>query len=263
MGACRHGEKCDRRHNRPTESQTVLFSNMYQPPPQFVAGPRGDVMLTEAEIQETFEEFYVDVFVEFAKIGLIEELNVCFNPGTHLNGNVYVKFSKEIHASIAVQKLHGRLYDGKPILPELSPVTEFSEARCRQYAMGNCERKMCNFLHLKEPSRNLFRDLHEYQRHKWSTKNRDSRSHRRDNERERSKSRENSPVRRDDFGRDIYPTDNSIDSNLTEDQRYLLEKLQRIRRPLNDEEEEHIKKRNLDDDDDDSNFLPDQKQHKN
>ena len=32
IGACRHGERCSRLHNKPTFSQTVLCSNMYQQP---------------------------------------------------------------------------------------------------------------------------------------------------------------------------------------------------------------------------------------
>lgn len=34
MGACRHGDRCSRIHNRPILSQTVLLQNMYLPPPQ-------------------------------------------------------------------------------------------------------------------------------------------------------------------------------------------------------------------------------------
>ena len=37
---------------------------------------------------------------------------------------------------------------------EYSPVTDFREARCRQFDMGECGRGgFCNFMHLKKVSR--------------------------------------------------------------------------------------------------------------
>lgn len=32
IGACRHGDKCSRLHNRPTFSQTILLQNLYANP---------------------------------------------------------------------------------------------------------------------------------------------------------------------------------------------------------------------------------------
>ena len=32
IGACRHGERCSRLHMRPTLSQTILMTNMYENP---------------------------------------------------------------------------------------------------------------------------------------------------------------------------------------------------------------------------------------
>ena len=36
-------------------------------------------------------------------------------------------------AEACLQALLGRYYDGRPLVCEYSPVTDFSEARCRQY----------------------------------------------------------------------------------------------------------------------------------
>lgn len=167
MGACRHGDKCDRRHNRPTESPTVLFPNMYTAPPQFRPGPHGDIMVSDREMDEAFEEFYVDAFVEFSKIGAIEELHVCANPGVHLAGNVYLKFANEAQAADALKRFNGRLYDGKPLRGELCPVTDFGDARCRQFSSGSCDRRMCNFLHLKEPGNRIQDQLYRWQLEEW------------------------------------------------------------------------------------------------
>lgn len=167
MGACRHGDRCDKRHNKPTESPTLLFANMYTAPPSFRPGPHGDIMVSEREMDDAFEEFYVDAFTEISKWGALEELNVCANPGAHLNGNVYVKFSSEEQAATALKELNGRTYDGKPLRGELCPVTDFGEARCWQYVSGICDRRMCNFLHLKEPNSRLAHQLFRWQLEEW------------------------------------------------------------------------------------------------
>jgi len=118
-------------------------------------------------MDEAFEEFYVDAFVEFSKVGGIEELNVCANPGAHLAGNLYLKFTNEAQASEALKRFNGRLYDGKPLRGELCPVTDFGEARCRQFSSGSCDRRMCNFLHLKEPASRLQDQLFRWQLEEW------------------------------------------------------------------------------------------------
>ena len=90
-------------------------------------------------------------------------MNVCDNLGDHLVGNVYVKvltnlefyfktcllksgllifvsiflqFRYEEDAEKAVNDLANRWFNGRPIHSELSPVTDFREACCRQYEMG-------------------------------------------------------------------------------------------------------------------------------
>ena len=75
-------------------------------------------------------------------------------------GNVYVKFYDEDHAGDALLKLNGRFYAGKSLICEFSPVTDFREARCRQHDETNCVRGgFCNFMHIKEPSRELRKHL--------------------------------------------------------------------------------------------------------
>ena len=53
-------------------------------------------------------------------------------------GNVYVMFEDEEGCAKALTALNGRFYAGRPILPEFSPVTDFHDARCRQYDEGIC-----------------------------------------------------------------------------------------------------------------------------
>ena len=67
---------------------------------------------------------------------------------------MYIKFRREEDAERAVKELNNRWFGGRPIYAELSPVTDFREACCRQYEMGECTRSgFCNFMHLKPISR--------------------------------------------------------------------------------------------------------------
>ena len=68
-------------------------------------------------------------------------MHISDNIGDHMIGNVYIKYYNEDDTSKALNALKGRYYAGKLIVPEYSPVTNFREARCRQYDEGTCSRK--------------------------------------------------------------------------------------------------------------------------
>lgn len=162
IGACRHGDRCSRLHNRPTISPTLLLSNMYQRPDMITPGidAQGNPIDPE-QIQEHFEDFYEDIFEELSKYGEIESLNVCDNLADHMIGNVYVQFREEEQAAAAMRGLQGRFYSGRPIIVDFSPVTDFREATCRQFEENSCNRGgYCNFMHVKEISRDLRRQLY-------------------------------------------------------------------------------------------------------
>lgn len=156
IGACRHGEKCSRKHVKPQYSQSVLLPNIY-------LNPANDQHcgLTAAQLQAHFDLFYEDLWVELAlRYGPIEEMIVCDNIGDHLMGNVYIRFEREEDAGRAVDELNRRWYAGRPIFAELSPVTEFRESCCKQHEVGKCERGgYCNFMHFKKPTRQLKDEL--------------------------------------------------------------------------------------------------------
>ena len=60
---------------------------------------------------------------------------------------MYVRFKYEEDAQKAVEGLNDRFYDGRPLWAELSPVTDFGEACCRQYEQSECNRGgFCNFM---------------------------------------------------------------------------------------------------------------------
>ncbi|CAA6672301.1 unnamed protein product [Spirodela intermedia] len=169
IGACRHGDRCSRLHNRPTISPTLLLSNMYQRPDMITPGvdTQGQP-IDPRKIQEHFEDFYEDIFEELNKFGEIESLNVCDNLADHMVGNVYVQFKEEEQAEAALRALQGRFYSGRPIIADFSPVTDFREATCRQFEENNCNRGgYCNFMHVKQIGRELRRKLYgRYRRSK-------------------------------------------------------------------------------------------------
>jgi len=164
IGACVHGDRCSRIHNKPSFSQTLLLRNLYINPQNSAKSADGSHLanVSDEEMQEHYDNFFEDVFVECDdKYGQVEEMNVCDNLGDHLVGNVYVKFRKEEDAEKAVEDLNNRWFGGRPIYAELTPVTDFREACCRQYETGECTRSgFCNFMHLKPISRPLRKELY-------------------------------------------------------------------------------------------------------
>jgi splicing factor U2AF 35 kDa subunit len=94
-----------------------------------------------------------------------------------LIGNVYARFKYEDSAQQACDALNSRWYAARPIYCELSPVTDFREACCRLNSGEGCVRGgFCNFIHRKEPSAELDREL-ELATKKWlKERGRDQRS---------------------------------------------------------------------------------------
>ncbi|KAM8927287.1 splicing factor U2AF 26 kDa subunit isoform 2-T2 [Pelodytes ibericus] len=164
IGACRHGDRCSRLHNKPTFSQTIVLLNLYRNPQNTAQSADGSHSshVSDVEVQEHYDDFFEEVFTEVEqKYGEIEEMNICDNLGDHLVGNVYVKFRREEDAERALVELNNRWFNGQAIHAELSPVTDFRESCCRQYEMGECTRGgFCNFMHLKPISSALRRQLY-------------------------------------------------------------------------------------------------------
>jgi splicing factor U2AF subunit len=154
IGACRHGDKCSRQHHRPPFSETVLVKHMWNNPMCAVASAGGNINLIDrGKFNDSLDDFYEEIFEEFRNYGKLEDIQVCENLGDHMVGNVYMKFYDEEDAQMALLGLNGRYYAGRPLAVEFSPVTDFREARCRQFDEGTCTRgPYCNFMHVCEPS---------------------------------------------------------------------------------------------------------------
>ena len=212
IGACRHGDRCSRIHHKPAFSQTLLIKHLYPNPKQ--------TMVSDAQALEDYVTFYEDVYLEFSKVGRVLELHVVDNVCDHMIGHVYIKMEDEEIAAEALQLMNGRYYDGRILQLEFSPVTDFREARCRDYDEDSCKRGgFCNFLHVKpipamlvqslddeaeherrEERRRNKKDKKRKREHKRSSKH--SSSSRRHNRDDRSSGTDASGSDSDDGGRD-------------------------------------------------------------
>jgi splicing factor U2AF subunit len=156
---------------------------------------------------EDFLVFFEDLYSELSKFGHIECLHVCDNLGDHLVGHVYAKFSDEEEASDALNIMNGRYYNGKKMEVEFSPVTDFREARCRDFDEDTCSRGgFCNFMHVKPIPPCLLRDLDkecEEERRRVEEEEEERRREKRDRERRKKRKHKDRDRDRDrDRGRD-------------------------------------------------------------
>lgn len=235
IGACRHGDRCSRQHHMPAFSPTILIKHIYQHPvrlaelraaersmnPAAEAPPVVDERLEREKAFEDFLQFYENMYDELSNFGRLDALNVCDNLGDHMIGHVYAKFTDEEEAADALSIMNGRFYDGRKMEVEFSPVTDFREARCRDFDEETCSRGgFCNFMHIKPVPRCLIggleqeaemerrRDAMERERHRHRDSRRsDRRGHRRsrsesdsesDGSRRRSRGKEKKKTRRSD-----------------------------------------------------------------
>ena len=82
------------------------------------------------------------------------------NLGDHLVGNVYVKYNDEEYSEKALNNINGRFFNGKKISAIYSPVTDFLNAKCKQYIDGSCKRGgYCNYMHVKPLSKSFKKEL--------------------------------------------------------------------------------------------------------
>ncbi|KAJ8606560.1 hypothetical protein MRB53_040860 [Persea americana] len=152
---------------KPSSCRTSIKNPAYDPKNKMNA----------SQLQNHFDAFYEDFWCELCKYGEIEEVVVCDNNNDHLIGNVYARFKYEDSAQAASDALNSRWYAARPIYCELSPVTDFREACCRLNSGEGCVRGgFCNFIHRKQPSPELDREL-ELSTKKWlRMRGRDERS---------------------------------------------------------------------------------------
>jgi splicing factor U2AF 35 kDa subunit len=141
-----------------------MFARLYQNPTAAIAFTQG-LQVPQEDLREAalhFEDFFQEVFEEFAQYGEVVDMVVSDNIGEHLLGNLYLKYATEEQAEACLGAMLGKLYKGQVIQAEYSPVTDFREAKCRQYGEGACDRGgYCNFIHPKHIDKKVRRELHD------------------------------------------------------------------------------------------------------
>nr|CCC93504.1 unnamed protein product [Trypanosoma congolense IL3000] len=199
MGACRHGDNCTKIHVRPTSSPTVLFPLMYPNPAaiEHIQDREWDFHFDRRYLRQHFERFYKETWRTFMELGHIAELRVVSNLGDHLLGNVYIRFEDSHEALRVVRELKAKKLNNIVLLPELSPVTNFADACCKEDLEGNCERgSQCNYLHIMKVSRKLMEKLEKEQakyRKKKDKHSGSTSSRKRERSKDRGRDRQKSP----------------------------------------------------------------------
>jgi splicing factor U2AF subunit len=191
IGACRHGDKCSRLHHKPPFAQTVLLKHFYQNPIALITAVGGNpASLDKQQCDEEYLDFYEDVYAELSKFGKVEQMHVCDNLGEHIVGHIYCKYSDEEEALDCVKAMENRHFGGRLIKCEYSPVTDFKEARCRQFDEESCDRGgMCNFMHIKRVPDALLKELESEARELRMAREAEERKNRPKRSRSRSSSR--------------------------------------------------------------------------
>ncbi|XP_019384823.1 PREDICTED: U2 small nuclear ribonucleoprotein auxiliary factor 35 kDa subunit-related protein 2 [Crocodylus porosus] len=169
-GACRFGDRCSRKHNYPTSSQTLLIRGMFitfgmEQCRRDDYDTDASLEYSEEETYQQFLEFYEDVLPEFKSVGKVIQFKVSCNFEPHLRGNVYVQYQSEKDCQEALTSFNGRWYAGRQLQCEFCPVTRWKTAICGLFERQKCPRgKHCNFLHVFRNPNNEFweanRDIH-------------------------------------------------------------------------------------------------------
>lgn len=126
MGACRHGETCNRRHDKPIVSHTLLLPHIYQNPKAAIrASGRRPEDAKQDKIRDEFEHMYEDVFTELGKYGEVEELMVADNLNDHMVGetaaNALFLFNSPLMNHISLRLLTVLCFARRSCLREVLP----------------------------------------------------------------------------------------------------------------------------------------------
>lgn len=165
--ACRYGGLCKKQHISPTASCTIVCKNMFQEKtlPKYSkaiflnAFRKQSIIDLEGENEDLhndrnftqnlseFHKFYMDVYPEFKKFGLVKSILVSNNKSPHLRGNVYVTYQSIQNSIDCFEKMNGRFYAGLPVCVGFSFIENCKDAKCTY--QFRCPRDAgCNFLHL-------------------------------------------------------------------------------------------------------------------
>ncbi|XP_065322083.1 U2 small nuclear ribonucleoprotein auxiliary factor 35 kDa subunit-related protein 2-like [Gordionus sp. m RMFG-2023] len=143
VGACKYGARCNKRHDYPETSNTLLFPSMYTEPTDL-----DSIQFDGQKPTPHYKEFYRDVYAEMEKSGLIARMVTCKNFDAHLRGNVYVQYEEIESAVEAFKTVNGRWYAGRKLSCYFVSIPSWRSSICGLYMRGQCPKgRTCNYIH--------------------------------------------------------------------------------------------------------------------
>ncbi|CAG7901711.1 unnamed protein product [Brassica rapa] len=108
IGACRHGDRCSRLHNRPTISPTLLLSNMYQRPDMITPGFKEEDQAAAA-LQALQGRFYSGrpIIADFSPVTDFREATCRQYEENNCNRGGYCNF---MHVKLVSRELRRKLF---------------------------------------------------------------------------------------------------------------------------------------------------------
>lgn len=153
-GTCPKEDFCPLLHLSTPMSRCLVFHHLY-PNPEYFASflDEKDLQLDQDAKLDSFDAFYLDIYLEMKLFGKVEDLVVAGNLSTHLYGNVYVRYT-EVDSAVAAHKaLEGRFYAGRIVHSSFMPVEKLSTAICKE---ENClHGSACTRVHPIIPSKHV------------------------------------------------------------------------------------------------------------
>ena len=157
-GCCPHGDFCPLYHMISPLSRCLVFHHLYPNPlffKSFFYQKENETSLNfdEKELQQSFDAFFMDVFLELSQFGKVDDLFVAGNLCPHLYGNVFVRFDECDDAMAAHIGLENRYYAGRKVHSSFVPLEILSSSICNEH---NCiHQSNCNFVHMLVPSKHV------------------------------------------------------------------------------------------------------------
>lgn len=154
-GCCPNGRMCPYDHIPLIMNRCLVFHHLYPNPDLFESFlPEDHPKISNQERLNSFNAFYMDVYLEMKLFGEVEDIVVAENITPHLQGNVFVRFKEADDALAAHKALENRFYAGRVVHSTFVPTEKLSTILCKDYP--NCIHGLnCCYVHMLEPSKHV------------------------------------------------------------------------------------------------------------
>eukprot|EP01102_Stenamoeba_stenopodia_P005757 TRINITY_DN1648_c0_g1_i1.p1 TRINITY_DN1648_c0_g1~~TRINITY_DN1648_c0_g1_i1.p1 ORF type:complete len:1101 (+),score=241.37 TRINITY_DN1648_c0_g1_i1:399-3701(+) len=150
------------------KTQMLVLIGLYDDPSTKAVMLDGTPMKWRAtSLQQHFDSFYEDLFLELTKFGIIEDLVVTENFFWEFRSSVFVRYHSVKAASVAYDNFTSgtRLFAGRKVEARFIPLLELPSKRCVDNENSMCLKgNICPLVHAINPSTTLKLRLFEMQR---------------------------------------------------------------------------------------------------